>query len=243
MDAVLTLAFLLIAFNITMWIVFAFRFKKIFSTDDIMRRTRDELNSLLTEMNRNAERNVSLINERIKELRAVSAEAEREITKLRGELKKVEAETRRSFQSKVEEANHAARKSRPPKKGTEEAQSEFLFDKDKDKSERPRSGARIDSFYAANAVRKSGDSAPGAEEQALAASVPSDNFEVPEPDERVHYIPILEPRIFADERQSSPREDFYAQVRSLADLGFDAEKISEKLGRTVSEVKLALEFS
>ncbi|MBP5753696.1 MAG: hypothetical protein J6W60_12710, partial [Treponema sp.] len=56
---------LLCAFNVVMWLVQIVRFKSIFSTDKIMQETRDQLNSMLMDINRNAERNIDLIDDRI----------------------------------------------------------------------------------------------------------------------------------------------------------------------------------
>src|SRR5574344_1682616 len=76
--------------NVIMWIVFANKFKKLFSTDDIIAKTRDELNHMIIDVNRNADRNITLIDEKIKELKSVTAEAERRIALGKAELAKTE---------------------------------------------------------------------------------------------------------------------------------------------------------
>ena len=93
------IAFLLTAFNIVMWLIFALRFKKIFSTDDIINRTRNELNEMLSDINRSADRNIVLIDERIKQLKAVSAEADRHLEILRREITKIEST--QAFEAKL----------------------------------------------------------------------------------------------------------------------------------------------
>ena len=76
--------------NVIMWIVFANKFKKLFSTDDIIAKTREELNHMIIDVNRNADRNITLIDEKIKELKSVTAEAERRIALGKAELAKTE---------------------------------------------------------------------------------------------------------------------------------------------------------
>ena len=88
--AVIVCAVILTLFNIIMWIVFAAKFNKKFSTDDIIIKTRQQLNSMLSDINRNADRNINLINDRIKELKAVTAEAERRLSVLKVELEKTQ---------------------------------------------------------------------------------------------------------------------------------------------------------
>lgn len=84
---------ILTIFNITMWIVFGIRFKKVFSTDDVIKRTRESLNRMLIDINRNAERNISLIDERINKLKAASAEADRHLIFVEKELEKIHSST------------------------------------------------------------------------------------------------------------------------------------------------------
>ena len=93
------LGILLCIFNMVMWLLAIVRFRKIFSTDDIVKRTRDELDTMMMEINRNAERNVSLIEDRIKKLHEAMADADRHMEILRGELSNTEKS--RAFQSKV----------------------------------------------------------------------------------------------------------------------------------------------
>ena len=76
--------------NVIMWIIFANKFKKLFSTDDIIAKTREELNHMIIDVNRNADRNITLIDEKIKELKSVTAEAERRIALGKAELAKTE---------------------------------------------------------------------------------------------------------------------------------------------------------
>ncbi len=77
---------LLCVFNVVMWLVQIVRFKNIFSTDKIMEETRDQLNSMLMDINRNAERNITLIDDKIRQLKEISEEADRHIQLLKGEV-------------------------------------------------------------------------------------------------------------------------------------------------------------
>ena len=72
--------------NLLLWLVFLIRFKKLFSADDIMVKFRDGMDSLIADAQRNTLSNINLIDEKIKELKAASAEAERKVAILRHEL-------------------------------------------------------------------------------------------------------------------------------------------------------------
>src|SRR5574344_1219368 len=87
MAAIIICTFICIL-NVIMWIIFANKFKKLFSTDDIIQNTRNELNKMLADVNRNADRNITLIDEKIKELKSVTAEADRHLKIAKLELEK-----------------------------------------------------------------------------------------------------------------------------------------------------------
>lgn len=86
--AVVVTAIILCIINILLWIILAIKFKKIFSTDEIIKSTREELNKMLADINRNADRNITLINLKIKELKSVTAETERRLKIAKAELEK-----------------------------------------------------------------------------------------------------------------------------------------------------------
>ena len=50
------------------------RFKRLFSTDKIIEKTREIMDNMLMDLNRNAERNVGLVNDSIKMLKDVQEE-------------------------------------------------------------------------------------------------------------------------------------------------------------------------
>lgn len=60
-------------FNVCLWCAFFSKFKKIFSTDDIIASTREQMDYMISDFNRNAGRNIELIEDRIKQLRSAVA--------------------------------------------------------------------------------------------------------------------------------------------------------------------------
>ena len=80
------LIILLCVFNLVMWLVAIVRFRKIFSTDDIISEAREQLDRMLMNINQNAERNITLIDERIRQLKEAEQEADKHIAILRGEI-------------------------------------------------------------------------------------------------------------------------------------------------------------
>ncbi|MGN0730019.1 hypothetical protein [Treponema sp.] len=82
-----------------MWLIFLMKFNAFFSTDKIIDETNEKVKDLIKSINSNAARSIELIDDRIKQLKSVSAEAERRIGVLKRELSL--AEKSKSFQKKI----------------------------------------------------------------------------------------------------------------------------------------------
>ncbi len=102
------LIILLCVFNLVMWLLAIVRFRKIFSTDDIVEKTRQELNNMMMEINRNAERNVTLLEDRIQKLKDIIADTDKHIELLKGEIQTVEKTN--VFQSRLMGIDKSSRK-------------------------------------------------------------------------------------------------------------------------------------
>lgn len=85
---VIFLTILICIFNVFMWIVLLKKFKKIFSTEDIILTTREELNRMIEDVNRNTSRDLNLADEKIKEIEKVIVEAEKRLSVLNSDLAK-----------------------------------------------------------------------------------------------------------------------------------------------------------
>ena len=97
----------LCVFNIVTWLLFLRNFKKLFTTDGIIEAAKSECNKIVTDLNRNADRNITLIDGKINNLQGLIKEADRKI-RLLMDLEKQGAELS-EFQSKLSGAQSAAR--------------------------------------------------------------------------------------------------------------------------------------
>ena len=88
--------------NLCLWVAFFIKFKKIFSTEDIIDSTRNELNRMIEDINRNADRNINLIQDKIKQLKIAVAEADRHVELARREIEAQKAKV--SYQQKIDSA-------------------------------------------------------------------------------------------------------------------------------------------
>lgn len=76
-------------FNVLLWIMLFARWRKIFSPDGIIRTTREEMTKMVSDINNNADRNISLIDDRIAELKKIAEEADKKIAAAKEEIAKL----------------------------------------------------------------------------------------------------------------------------------------------------------
>lgn len=205
--------------NVLFWIIGAIRFDKKFSTEAVIEKTRAELNRLLMDINRNAERNISLIEDRIKKLKEAVSEADSHLEIMKVELQK-SAEAA-AFKEKLEAVEPAPKKQK-----------------------RARAG-RVHAPIEAYAVEQSQGNLFSAEEPTV---VPlPEKKRAPTPVKRPAAIQnesaLDVPEIYASSVQITPKKDFKKQARELADLGMTVEEIAVKLSRSTQEIEFVLEFS
>lgn len=110
MIAVISTVVILILFNILMWFVFLHKFNSFFSTDKYIKETHDAINSMIRDANSNAGRNIELIEEKIKQVKAVTAEAERRVAMLRNELEM--KQNSKDFQLQIQSVSEVPKKSK-----------------------------------------------------------------------------------------------------------------------------------
>ena len=70
---------LLCAFNILSWIVFLRKFKNLFTIDDVISEAKSEINKIVTDLNNNASRDITILDDKHSMLEAVIKEADKRI--------------------------------------------------------------------------------------------------------------------------------------------------------------------
>lgn len=65
--------------NVALWAVFLIKFKKLFSTDQIIEKTRQQFNDLIKDIDKSADRDIYLAEESIKRIQAAVSDAEQKM--------------------------------------------------------------------------------------------------------------------------------------------------------------------
>ncbi len=83
-------AVVLILINLILWVILFAKFRNLIGVEKTLEKIRGASDEIVSNVDRHASRNIQLLDEKIAELKAVSAESERRVAILRNELALVE---------------------------------------------------------------------------------------------------------------------------------------------------------
>ncbi|MBP5251727.1 MAG: hypothetical protein J6Z17_04860 [Treponema sp.] len=209
----------LVLFNLIMWIIFALKFRRIFSTDD----AKKEIDDLKKSMYKACGRNLDLVEDKIKQLKSVTAEAERKIAMYREQLSAAKG---MAFQNVIdaETRKYREKSSRSQRKVLQDDDNTELFQDELFSSEADTDVDVPVSYIAGRYKRNaSPKKAPERKDETL-----------------VKKIPVIPTQFYLSENPIQVKKSFKQQVAELHGKGFTDEEIATELGRSVQEVKFTL---
>ena len=223
---VIVVASLLCIINVVMWVVFAVRFDSYFSTERILNEARSELNSMLRDILNSTDRSVSLIDDRIRQVKAFSAELERKLTLYRSETEKNEQRRHveqslavQLAQSVVETPSASAPPAQVRPAGTRRPRKSTA-------TQTPAERYRAEQLQGSLFVTEKGM-------QELEAQGQNDALRT---------IPVVGPQVYLSDTPITPKKSFRTRVRELSVRGESIDAIAKALNSSTQEVKFALEF-
>ncbi len=196
MGFIASFAIFLLLINILMLYHQHKQFDKKFSSDEIMKELNEKARECIRQVIYTTNLNVQIAEDKISQLKAISAEAERHIKILKRELEL--ADKSKKVRQKIENLSTTTKSESSYGQGdlffTEKAKTELGINETQD-------------------------------------------------DVVVQKIPIVEPDIFVSKNPIEPKQDFKSRVKELYSQGLPLEEIASQTGRTVQEVRLAIEFT
>lgn len=220
------LVFFLCVVNVVLWIFFLRNFKKLFTTDDIIESAKSECNKIVIDLNRNADRNITILNEKTAGLQNLIKEADRKI-KLLMEFEKKGAGLA-ELQNKISGA-HALRRTDAAVKKAADAYGEKSAGPDRTVSLTEDARAALK----AGAQKTLFDDVPHVRTEAV-VTVREDGASYAE-------IPVVTPDVFVAEKPAGlSKNDLKARILSLFDSGCSVEDIALQLSCSTTEVQFAL---
>ncbi len=229
---------LICVFNVVMWIVFLRHFKNLFTTEDIIASTKEEVNKILMDLDRQTERNLMLMDNSIARLKSLNAEIDKKL-KLLDEMKNSAAGT----------AELTARINSKPSAGRKIAAS--AYEKNKTAKKNINSEDTV-------VLTRTGDQLSVEPLQTTLFNEKSDfqqdkNSEIPV-NHDIHVdsqgaayaqIPVVAPKVFVSDTiadLSKAPETLKDKILKLFDQGYNADVISRELGCSATEVQFVLDI-
>lgn len=226
--------FLVCILNVGLWIIFLTKFKNLFSVKNVLKKGREELDRMIMDLNNNADRDITLANDRINNLRRLIADADKQIKILESIEEKNAALMQ--FKNEVSSINL--------KNTYADEQKSYTDLKTKDKSVQknrvgPDSIVKLKSY---DDAQKDVDGQPmlfDLSENEKKSKPATINVR---PDGSSYAkIPVVSPKSFVSEKKTSfSNADIKAKIVTLFDSGFSAEDIASRLGCSITEVQFVL---
>lgn len=212
------------------------RFKKLFSTDEIIERTRAQMDEMLRDLNNNAARNIDLLEDRMEKLRALMKEADRKIQTVENELNlqapvsniRSQIENLQKNSVVTKSAAYRALESYKNAMETSNGTEEVMF--------APR-------HYNQQKVQMRTPEVGDADLAKKQRNNRNIIYSMPLPEEVKAAEPVRTQKITFAQNQISNEKTFAQKVAQFAKLGFDAEHIARELACSKTEVELIMSLS
>ena len=223
-------------FNIVMWIIFGIKFKKIFSTDQVINDTKDQVWTTIQELLNQTYKCISIVDDKIKELKQVSAQAERKVKLMKAEIEaenttaqmeQIISQSNKVLDQVIDEIDTVKQVARK-KSGSVKSTSTKKTKSSKTQDE--NLGEFFDGFEQQQKAQKKSKIVLQEEPEPESPKMPEAK------------VPVIKPKIYMAENPVRLKETFSQQVARLSREGYTEEEISAKLGRSVQEVKFTLQY-
>lgn len=198
--------------NLILWIVFFIKFKNLFSTDDLMKNTREQVGQLINEVNGTTLANINLIDSKIEELNDAIANAERRISAAESE-EAFYAEKKSSVSSKEKRSSKI-----PPK-------------------EIKKKSIRVSNINVASKIIKDEDE-EAYEVKVNSQSASKRKKVIPQNEE----VKPSVPNIYMAKNPIKPKRNFQERVVELFNLGYSIEQIAKDTERSTTEVQFVIDM-
>ncbi len=223
----------LIIINIVFWIVFLAKFKKIFSTEDILLAVRNELDKMIADVNRNTARDLNLIDAKLKDLKLAVSETDRHLAVAKAEIEKQQQLARFSQQFDYQGSSFGKGSAVQEAVGKYQKNiTDSLFPREQDAySEQIRLRERAEPQMQSDLFNYNKNETIEPQIKSRSGTY----FSVKKDDDMPSVSYAKEPVL--------PKKDFRTMVMDLYNMGNSVETIANELGRTTTEVQLVIDMS
>ena len=221
-----TVLFAIVAINVALWVIFLIRFKRLFSPDDVIEKTRAEMDNMIRDINNNTVRAIDIIDDRKKQLKRLIEEADRRIARARSEeAKKISVSALRDTLDKKAVSEVSRRAANTYKKNA------------------PRSRPAPDASYAVTgegeAISERQHSLFDDRQEEVRTKT---EMNVMRDGTSYAKVPVIKPDVYFSETPIVPKKNFTKQVLEMAEMGLAIEQIAKQLSCSKTEVQMILDM-
>ncbi|MBM7023368.1 hypothetical protein [Treponema sp. Marseille-Q4523] len=221
-----TVLFAIVAINVALWVIFLIRFKRLFSPDDVIEKTRAEMDNMIRDINNNTVRAIDIIDDRKKQLNRLIEEADRRIALARSEeAKKISVSALRDTLDKKAVSEVSRRAANTYKKNA------------------PRSRPAPDASYAVTgegeAISERQHSLFDDRQEEVRTKT---EMNVMRDGTSYAKVPVIKPDVYFSETPIIPKKNFTKQVLEMAEMGLAIEQIAKQLSCSKTEVQMILDM-
>ena len=221
-----TVLFAIVAINVALWVIFLIRFKRLFSPDDVIEKTRAEMDNMIRDINNNTVRAIDIIDDRKKQLNRLIEEADRRIALARSEeAKKISVSALRDTLDKKAVSEVSRRAANTYKKNV------------------PRSRPSPDASYAVTgegeAISERQHSLFDDRQEEVRTKT---EMNVMRDGTSYAKVPVIKPDVYFSETPIVPKKNFTKQVLEMAEMGLAIEQIAKQLSCSKTEVQMILDM-
>ena len=237
----MTIVFILVCiFNIVMWIIFLHHFKNLFTTDDIISATKEEVNKILMDLDLQTERNLSLMDNSISKMKSLNAEIEKKL-KVFDELRSSNIGTSKinekiNSKSSLHQKRNALNSYERTKNSKKNINSESTV-------VLTRNGEQFSAEPMQSTLFNEKNDFEPAEKSDI--KLKTQEIHTNEYGETYAKVPVIEPDIYVPEKPvdlSKGKETLKDKILMFFDQGYNVDSISRELGCSATEVQFVLDI-
>ena len=222
-------------FNIVMWIVFLKKFKSLFTSEDIIASTKEKMERIISDMNRNVDRDITLVNDAISRLSSARNDAEKAM-KLLNDMEKQSAALSSLKERISEKTSRITPYSARVEKAYEKHKGVVSFDK-KNPAESsvvitPKGEEEVKNTPVQNTLFEENSEPLNTRAE---VTVNADGASYAE-------IPVVVPEIYVPDTpvNASSKDDLKKRILNMYDMGYSPDDIVNELSCSMTEVQFVL---
>lgn len=221
------IAIILSVINIFLLLFILIRFKKLFSTDGIIEKTKNQMNKVIADVNNNANRDIELVNETSRRIKALMNDADKKMDLFR--------QASDMLRNTIAEADSAVKKSG---RKTVYVQNERLSGITP--VGKPNPYVNPSAVYAANQQSLFDEDSNASE-----IAPPADEVNVRDDGAAYKQVPLIVTKVYEDKpvgEKENASKSLNKEVKKLYEQGLQIEEIAAKLSCSISEVQFIIDL-